>query len=186
MARIVAPTALTPEQQPVADRIAKALGAPSVAAIGGPSSAWIHCPELAERLFEVADYFRKAAVIPSRLRLLAVLVTIRHWGADFPWTAQLPQALAAGLAPDVVTAIGDGKRPDFTDPDEAAVYDFAIELLERHAVSDARHASTLARLGEKALVELVAVIGHFTTVSLTTIAFDIQPRKAASVPLKRR
>jgi 4-carboxymuconolactone decarboxylase len=180
MPRITVPTEMTAEQKPVAERIAKALGV-----VGGPYSAWIHRPELASRIFDLHDYFRNEAAIPGRLRLLAVLLTIRHWGADYAWSVQVPHALGAGLSLAIVAAVGEGKTPSFTDPDEAVVYHIATELLERRAISDATYQQALDRLGQPALIELVAVIGHFSLICLTAIAFDIPPTKNPAVPLRK-
>ncbi|HXQ51626.1 MAG TPA: hypothetical protein VN802_11075 [Stellaceae bacterium] len=180
MPRITVPTELSAEQKAVAERIVKTIGQ-----LGGPYAAWINRPELASRIFQLSDYFRSGAAIAPRLRLLAVLLTIRHWGADFPWSAQAPQALTAGLAPATVHAIAEGKTPSLTDPDEEVVYQVATELLERRTLSDATYRRALDRLGQGELTELVAVVGHFSTVSLTAIAFDIQPAKPPAVALKK-
>jgi len=180
MSRITVPKDLTDEQRPVAEEIIKTIGQ-----LGGPYGAWINRPELARRIHHLSNYFRADAAIPDKLRLLAVLVTIRHWGADFPWSAQVPQALAAGLPQATVAAIGEGKMPSITDLDEEAVYQVASELLERRTLSDATYRRALDRLGQGVLTELVALVGHFTTVSLTAIAFAIEPAKAPPVPLRK-
>lgn len=181
MARIVVPAEMSTEQKSVAERIKASIGRPE---IGGPYSAWIHRPELASRILQLSNYFRESSV-PPRLRMLAVLLSIRHWGADFPWSAQVPRALEAGLSQAVVTAIGEGKTPSFGDLDEEAVYQLATELLERRGLSDATYRRALDRVGEGALVELVAAIGHFSTVSLTAVAFDIHPARPPATPLKK-
>jgi 4-carboxymuconolactone decarboxylase len=180
MPRVTVPTELSPEQKIVAERIVKSIGQ-----LGGPYGAWINRPEMASRIHQLSDYFRSGAAIEPRLRLLAVLLTIRHWGADFPWSAQAPQALAAGLAPATIAAIAEGKTPSLTDPDEQAVYQVATELLERRSLSDATYGRALDRLGQGVLTELVTVVGHFSTVSLTAIAFDIQPAKPPAVALRK-
>jgi len=180
MTRITVPTEMTPEQKLVAERIAKSLGA-----VRGPYSAWIHRPELASRIHHLTDYFRNDAAIPSRLRMLAVLLTIRHWGAEYPWSVQVPHGLDAGLSPATVTAVGEGKTPSFTEPDEEIVHRVATELLERHAVSDSTYRLALDRLGQPAFVELIAVIGHFSLISLTAVAFDIHAIKSPPVPLSK-
>ena len=118
--------------------------------------------------------------------MLAVLLTIRHWGADYPWSVQVPHGLDAGLSPATVAAVGEGKTPSFTDPDEEVVHRVATELLEHHSISDSTYARALDRLGQPALVEFVAVIGHFSLVSLTAIAFDIPATKSAPVPLRKK
>jgi 4-carboxymuconolactone decarboxylase len=180
MPRITVPKELTAEQKPVAEEIIKTIGQ-----LGGPYGAWINRPELAKRIHDLSNYFRSGAAIPNKLRLLAVLVTIRHWGADFPWSAQVPQALAAGLSQATIHAIGEGKAPSITDLDEEAVYQVATELLERRSLSDATYRRALDQLGEGVLTELVALVGHFTTVSLTAIAFDIAVQKAPPVALRK-
>jgi 4-carboxymuconolactone decarboxylase len=180
MSRIAVPKELTAEQKPVAEEIIKTIGQ-----LGGPYGAWINRPELAKRIHHLSNYFRSSAAIPDKLRLLAVLLTIRHWGADFPWSAQVPQALAAGLSQATIAAIGEGKVPSIIDLDEEAVYQVATELLERRTLSDATYRRALDRLGQGVLTELVSLVGHFTTVSLTAVAFDIQPAKVPPVPLRK-
>ncbi|MGH7088558.1 MAG: carboxymuconolactone decarboxylase family protein [Stellaceae bacterium] len=180
MARISAPTEMNAEQQAIADRLKQTIGQ-----VGGPYGAWIHRPALCARIQQLSDYFRGGTVLPPKLRMIGVLMSIRHWGADFPWTAQVPHALNAGLTHATVAAIGEGKIPSFTDLDEEAAYQVASELLERRSLSDATYRRALDRLGEEVLIELVAVLGHFSTVSLTALAFDIQPTRTAAVPLHK-
>jgi 4-carboxymuconolactone decarboxylase len=181
MARIAVPADMSAEQKSVAEQIKASIGRPEV---GGPYSAWIHRPELALRILQLSDYLRQSSV-PPRLRMLAVLLSIQHWGADFPWSAQVPRALEAGLSQSVITAIGEGKTPSFSDLDEEAVYQFASELLERRGVSDATYRRALDRVGEGTLVELVATVGHFSTVSFAAVAFDIHPARPPATPLKK-
>ena len=183
MARVTMPTTMTAEQKRVADTIMKMIGSTT---IGGPYSAWIHRPELAQRLQSVSEYFRQHSVIPPRLRLLAVLTVVRHWGADYPWSVQVPGAIEAGIAPAIVAAIAEGRTPDFKDIDEEAVYDFATELLRGGVVSEATYRRAHDRLGQGVMTELVGVIGHFTTVSLTVNAFDISATRPVSPELRKR
>jgi 4-carboxymuconolactone decarboxylase len=50
--------------------------------------------------------------------------------------------------------------------DEAAVYNFATELLDTTQVSDATFASAKTLLGERGVVELINVMGWYGTVSM--------------------
>jgi 4-carboxymuconolactone decarboxylase len=182
MARISVPASMSAEQNSVADRVKKSIGRPQ---IGGPYSAWIHRPELCERILGLSDFFRDGTILPPKLRMIGVLMSVKHWGADYPWGAQAPRALEAGLSQATVAAIGEGRTPSFTDLDEEAAYQVASELLERRALSDATYRRALDRLGQDVLVELVAVVGHFSTVSLTAIAFDVQPAQPPKIPLHK-
>ena len=51
-------------------------------------------------------------------------------------------------------------------PDEAAVYNFATELLDTKQVSDATFDAAKALLGERGVVELVNVMGYYGIVSM--------------------
>ena len=60
---------------------------------------------------------------------------MRTWSI-FPFGAGTPRALHYSGA-----EVKARRRPDFVNGDEAAVYDFAQELLAAHDVSDARYAA---------------------------------------------
>ena len=46
-------------------------------------------------------------------------------------------------------------------PDEATVYDFVTELLSTRQVSDANFKAMVDRFGERQLVEMIGLMGHF-------------------------
>ena len=50
--------------------------------------------------------------------------------------------------------------------DEAIVYDFTTELLRLQNVSDETYAKARGRFGEHGVIDMVGVIGYFTTVSM--------------------
>ena len=50
--------------------------------------------------------------------------------------------------------------------DEAAVYDFATELLQTRQVSDANFKNMVDRFGERGVVETVGLMGHFHTLTM--------------------
>jgi 4-carboxymuconolactone decarboxylase len=50
--------------------------------------------------------------------------------------------------------------------DEAAVFDFCRELHEKKSVSDATYMAALDKLGERGIVDLIAVSGYYTLVSM--------------------
>ncbi len=141
--------------------------------VRGPSSAWVRSPEVYERLGWMVLFMRHDSVIPARLVEFVILITVGHWGAEYPWGVHARMAKEQGLGDEIIAAIKAGDRPDFTEADEEAVYDFCTELRERHAVSDGTYKATLGHLGEQGVVELVALIGQYTTVSMTVNAFEI-------------
>jgi hypothetical protein len=69
------------------------------------------------------------------------------------------------------------------DEDRAAETVCSGGVLARRALSDEIYRGAVERLGQESLTELVAIVGHFCIVSLTLLAFDIQPTLAVSPPL---
>jgi 4-carboxymuconolactone decarboxylase len=114
-----------------------------------------------------------------------VLTVVRHWTADYPWSVQVPGAIESGLSPSVVAAIAEGATPDFGNGDEGLVYAFVTELLRGGVLSDATYKRAHERLGQGVLTELLGVVGHFTTVSLTVNAFDIRPTRPVSPEMRK-
>ena len=50
--------------------------------------------------------------------------------------------------------------------EEAAVYDFTTELMTHRGVSDLTYKDAVERFGEQGLVDLVALLGYFTMISM--------------------
>ena len=59
-----------------------------------------------------------------------------------------------------------GVRPATMSDDEALVHDFVTELVERQGVSDGLYRDAVSRLGEHGLLDLIGLIGYFTTISM--------------------
>lgn len=154
--------ALGPEQKSVAEAILKV----SSGGLGGPYNVLLRSPVLADRILKLADYLRFNTSVPRPLNEMAILIQARLWTAQYEWWAHHPLALKAGLAPAIAEDLKAGKRPAAMQPDEAAVYDFCVELSKRRQVSDATFARVRELLGEQPLVDLVALTGFYAQVSM--------------------
>jgi 4-carboxymuconolactone decarboxylase len=144
----------------------------------GPFVALMRSPELMDRLGRVGEYLRFDNSIPPRLNELAILITAHHVANAFECVLHHPLALKAGVAPETLAAIAEGKRPAAMAPDEAVVHDFATELLRTHFVTDATYARALERFGEQAVVDLTATIGYFVAVCYVMNVAGTPPPKS--------
>ena len=149
----------------------------------GPSAVLLQVPELADRVVQLRDHVRNAGMRNDLLQLVT-LVTARHWSANYVWTVREEMAREAGIAASVIDAIRRRQRPDFTDRDQQAIYTYVMELLGPVGVSDAVHAGVVAVLGEKGVIELVAAVGVYTILALTTRAADL-PIQPGATPLAK-
>lgn len=176
----LAPGELSPAQKKVHDDI---LAGPR-GAIAGPFAAWLRSPQLADRAQKLGEFCRFNTSLPKRLSELAILMTARHWTAQFEWYAHARMAREAGLADAIIDATRQHQRPARMAQDEAAIYDFCNEAYALHYVTDATYARAVTLLGEATVVELVGVIGYYCLVSLTLKIFKMPLPEGEKEPLK--
>ena len=167
----LSPGEMTPEQKQVYDAI---LAGPR-GQVRGPLAVWLHRPELAARAQALGAYCRYNSSLPKRLSELAILVTARHWGAEFEWFAHRKHALDAGLSEQVIEAIRKGKTPNFGDAEERTVFDIAVAIYRDRRLADALYARGVEVLGEGRLIDLIGVLGYYALISMTINAFAVMP-----------
>jgi len=149
----------------------------------GPWHVFIRAPELLTAAQRMGEYLRYRCSLSGRLSELAILIVARFWTQDYEWGAHRKHALAAGLAPAVVEAIRDGRRPESLSEDEAGLYDFVMELLQTKRVSDATYARAAALFGEGGLVDLCGIVGYYQLLALTmNVARTPAPEGEAPLP----
>lgn len=175
----IAPHAMSEEQRAAAAELA----AGPRGAVRGPFIALLRSPELMRRLQKVGEYLRYQTALEPRLSELAMLVVARHLTQQFEWQVHYPLALQAGLARQTADALAEGARPRAMREDEETLYDFCSELLHTHGAGESTYRRAVLSLGERALVELVALVGYFITVSLV-LNVAHTPAAGGAIPLE--
>lgn len=143
---------------------------------------WLRSPDLAARAQKLGELIRYDTSLKPRLSELAILVIARRWQTQYEWAVHVPEARKAGLTDAVIEAIRTGATPSFADPAERVVFEFTTAVATDGRVSDDLYRSAIAALGERTVVELVALIGYYTMVSLTLNVFEI-PAPGGARPL---
>ena len=154
---------MTPAQKTMIEHL---LAGPRGGTTEGPFNVQLRSPEMGDLGQQFGAATRFATTVPKKLYELAIIITARHWTAQFEWTAHHRSALQAGLSPAIADAIAVGRRPPSMQADEEAVYNFATELLETKQVSDRTFNSATRVLGERGVVDLISVMGWYGTVSM--------------------
>lgn len=157
---------MTPEQKAVADRI-----------MSGPRgtleithNTWLRSPRFAE-LNDPVGTFMRYEILEPRLRELVILTVGKHWDCELEWHFHRPAAREAGLSDAVLDDLAAGRQPRFERVQEEAAYAFVRELLQSHEVSDETYARTRDTLGERYLVEVIALAGHYVMVAMLLKTF---------------
>jgi 4-carboxymuconolactone decarboxylase len=139
-------------------------------------------PDVKAASASVVEQLHKSP-LPQNLWQLTVLVTARNWDSQFEWWVHAPQAMAAGVAPDIVEAIRMGRIPKFTKPGEEAMYRYLTELYRDRKVSDATYERLRAVIGTRQLVEFTELAGYYNHVAMDIAAHQLPLRSDVKPPL---
>lgn len=176
---LLAAEEMTPEQRRLYDAV---VAGPRGQMIG-PLRAAIHSPELATLWSQFGEFIRFRTCLPPRLNELAIVVTGRRWTSQVEWWVHARACVAAGVSQSVVDAIGALRTPHFEQAADLEVYEFARLLQQTGRVPDSVYGAVLHRWNTRGAVELGAVIGYYTMVSMTLNAHRLPlPEGAAGLP----
>lgn len=150
---------LTPAQRLIADRALAGRGTIGIFNIQ------LRSPELSEAMRGIFGG-RTEPRLSVRQNELAILITGRFWTTQYEWAVHHRVAAQAGVPEETISAIREGRRPTMLQPDEAAIYDFLRALLTTKQVRDSNFQALKEQLGEKRIVDLIALVGFYQTVSL--------------------
>ena len=134
--------------------------------LGGPFVPLLRSPEMLSRARNVGAYVRFNSALPPRLRELVIVIIARHWTQQTMWAGHASIAERAELRPEIIGAIADGRRPDLMAEDEAAVYDFCMELLRTHGVSDPTYARAVSLFEEKGVIDTIGIMGYYSLLAM--------------------
>jgi 4-carboxymuconolactone decarboxylase len=172
---------MTPAQRTVADSI---MSGPRKG-MSGPFNAWLRSPELADRLQKVGEYIRFNTSLDKRLNEMAIIMSAHYWGSQYEWYAHAPLAIKAGLDPEIVAALGAGKKPEKMKDDEAIIWEFTTQLRRDHGVNDEIYGKAVEKFGENGVMDLVAVNGYYDVVSMTLNVAHVSPPAGEQLPFKQ-
>lgn len=186
---------LTPEQRAIVDDIRAGprsklttSSASKPGPIGGPFNVMLRSPGIGMLIQKLGGEIRFNSVISGKLNELAILITARHYMANYEWNAHCKLALKGGLNPAIAEAIAEGREPEGMDADESLIYEFSRSLHNNHGVSDELFKRASDRFGERGVVDIIAVNGYYSLVSFllnvdkTPLPAGVEP---ALKPLKK-
>jgi 4-carboxymuconolactone decarboxylase len=139
----------------------------------GPFNAMLISPQLGECLVSLGETMRFGTSLERKTVELATIVVAAHWKSNFEWWIHSRLAEAAGIEPAAIESICLGNEPEFADIDDVSIYRFAKELLCIGHVCEETYTNAVDAVGEIGLVELVALVGYYCTISFILNAFVV-------------
>ena len=133
----------------------------------------MHHPALAGPFLAYNAVLLRGPVLDARIRELAVLRVASRAGCEYEWAQHVRMAAAAGITPDEIDAIADGRDATWSALD-AAVLATVDELVDGYRVGDATWGVLAEQLDERQLVELVFVVGTYTGLAMAFNSFGLE------------
>ena len=136
------PATLTAEQQ----RVAAAISG-TRKNVRGPFTIWLRNPTLAEHANAFGVALRDSSTSTGVCSSWRSSPCAAPGRCNTPGRRTRRQAEAAGIAPDIVAAIRDNRKPDLKRDDERVVYEVATELMQTKELSQATYDRAIAQFG---------------------------------------
>ncbi len=153
--------------------------------LGGPFDPWLMNPELSHRLRGLGGMLWERTSVDRGLVELAISVCGRFWEANVEWAAHAPRAVEFGVAQSVMDDVYAGRRPSGR-PEDELVYDVCMEMQLNHRLPIDLYRRAVETFGERGLMEIMAVIGYYTLVSMTLNAFEVEVAPGTTPPFVRQ
>jgi 4-carboxymuconolactone decarboxylase len=132
----------------------------------GPFIPLLRSPEYMSRLQRVGEYLRYKTNLGSNISEFIILLIARNWTQQFEWYSHESLGLKAGIKPETIKAIAEGRRPVAMTPDEETIYDYVNELLLHQSVSDPAYARVVNRFGEQGVIDITGLCGYYTLLGM--------------------
>jgi 4-carboxymuconolactone decarboxylase len=145
--------------------------------LAGPFNAMLYAPPVGHALQGLGVAIRFRTDLAPRIREMAILVVAQAWDSAYVRASHEPIGREAGLTGAEIGALRDGQDPGFADKQEQVAYSVVRALTSPAAdLSDEEYDTAVAVLGERALVELSALVGYYATLALQLRIFRVPGR----------
>lgn len=173
---------LTDEQRPLYDAI---LGGrqgintltpltDSNGALLGPFDPILRTPPVGQAISQLGLALRNQTELPRRITEAAILTVSVRWAAEFEWYAHAAIVRdGAMITEDDISAIRASREP--ANSNVALAWRAANAVLDGKRLPDDLVAAVTGAWGERGLVELVAMVGHYTHLALLLRSLGIEP-----------
>lgn len=135
--------------------------------------AWLHNPDFLDVVEPFGFYVSQTSPLTKREREIIILVNARCWEAEYERHMHVRHASDAGITEQQVAAILAGGDPGFSDPREQAAWELATALHEHRHVSAALYERVMDIYGQKAVSDLIGLMGLYTMIAFTLVFYDV-------------
>lgn len=142
--------------------------------VPGPHRIWLANPKLSKTVVPTGAYYQKQSTLKKAEIEIATNVINSRWLAAYSnYEHEMIAEEQGGLPPEKVEALIAGLPTSFDDPRQQVVYELTFALAQPRVVPNGLYRRAKKLLGDAGIVDLTMLMGWFTGVSLTLMAFDV-------------
>lgn len=132
----------------------------------GPFNIMLAAPGPGLALSELGAALRFRTSLSDRVREISILTLSALERSSFEWYAHEAVARRIGMTDAEIAALAACEPAPSFDDVERTVQRAVIELVEGGDLDDAAHADLVAHLGTEGVVELVVLVGYYSTLAV--------------------
>jgi 4-carboxymuconolactone decarboxylase len=142
--------------------------------VPGPHKIWLANPTLLTTIVPTGGYFQTESSLSKAEIEITTNVINGHWGAAYSNHEHEIIGIGQGHLPaDKVAALIAGLPTSFVDSRQQVVYELAFTLAAARVIPQGLFRRAQELLGDAGIVDVTVLMGWFTAVSLTLMAYDV-------------
>lgn len=142
--------------------------------VPGPHKIWLSNPALLRTIAPTGAYYQTASTLSKAEIEIATCVICGRWAAAYSSFEHEKIAEVLGeLDPLQVQALIAGLPTSFEDPRQQVVYELVTTLAAARVVPLGLFRRARDLLGDNGITDVTVLMGWFTAVSLTLMAYDV-------------
>jgi 4-carboxymuconolactone decarboxylase len=142
--------------------------------VPGPHKIWAANPALLKTIAPVGAYYQTASTLSKAEIEIATCVICGRWAAAYSSFEHEKIAVALGkLTPAQAQALIAGLPTGFDDPRQQVVYELSVTLAAARVAPQGLFRRARELLGDAGIADVTVLMGWFTAVSLTLMAYDV-------------
>ena len=160
---------MTPAQRAAYDATLKARGQ-----VPGPYKIWLQNDALERAMVPIGAYYQEQTTLSKAEREIVTNSINGHWSAAAYSNYEHEMiGQEAGLSADQAASLIAGLPVRFDDKRQQVVHEVATALIAGRRLPRGLFDRAVELLGHAGLTDVTVLIGYFTSVSLTLVAYDV-------------
>ena len=142
--------------------------------VPGPHKIWLANPTLSKTIVPTGKYFQTESTLQkAEIEIVTNVINSRWLAAYSNYEHEKIAEEQGHLPPQKVEALIAGLSTSFDDPRQQIVYELASALAQPRVVPHGLYWRAKELLGDDGIVDVTVLMGWFTMVSFTLMAFDV-------------